>query len=105
MIFFVTKYHSQVHKMKSIHAFSGNIGKSFRSKKFSPFEDIQLYRSHIHISEDPIQGIYQTRPHFCKGWPIILIHWRSIITREFQSPCSLDGDQYKESAVYIMDII
>ena len=26
------------------------------------------------------------RLHFCKGWPIILIHWRSIIARELQSP-------------------
>ena len=64
MIFFVTKYHSQVYKMESVLGSSGNVGKSFRSKQFSPCEDIQLCRSHVHISQDPIQGINQTSVTF-----------------------------------------
>ena len=64
MIFFVAKYHSQVHKTESVPNSSGNVGKSYPSKKFSPCEDIQLYKSHVHISQDAIQGINQTLATF-----------------------------------------
>ena len=49
-----------IHKMEIVHSSSGHVGKLFRSKKFSPCEDIQLCRSHLHILQNPIQGINQT---------------------------------------------
>ena len=64
MILFVAKYHSQVHRMKSVLGSSTNVGKSFRSKKISPCGDIQLCRSHVHILQDLIQDIIQTSATF-----------------------------------------
>ena len=105
MIFFDTKYHSQVHKMESVHDSSGNVGKSFRSKKFSPCEDNQLCRSHGHILQDFIQGINQTSATFlqrvadhfnslevniCKRTPRSLEPRWGLIQRE----CSIYNEYY-----------
>ena len=64
MKFIVVKHHFQVHKMKSVPGSSENVGNSFRSKNFGPCEDIQLCRSHVHISQDPLQMINQTSATF-----------------------------------------
>ena len=78
--------------MENVPGSSRNVGKLFRFKKFCPCEDIQLCRSHVHISQDPMQAINQTSATFYKGWPIILIQWMSIIARDLQSSWSLGGD-------------
>ena len=61
--------------MESVHVSSGNVGKSFRSKNFSPCEDIRLCRTHVHISQDPIQDINQTSATFLQ---IVADHFNSL---------------------------
>ena len=50
--------------MENVPSSSGHVGKYFLTKEFIPCKDLRLCRSHVHISQDPIQGVNQIAATF-----------------------------------------